>query len=294
MWKLRVRPFRGLEEMGLSVMELCALYFSRAMLVSLAGAPYQDAAERAFAKIERALPAPCRKFLDALPVAVKAKIAGRKLSDPRKIREVMSRATEAMLNHRRVTMRYDSHSSGRAKDYIVEPLRVSYADGGSYLTAYVPEYGQMRHFAIERILTVAVTDVVFAPRPLPAAPFAHSLGAFSGPPERVELEFDSSLVAVVTGREWHQSQAFEIRPNGCVLMRLDVCVDAPLRTWVLGFGANVRVLAPATLARDLVDQLERARARYFLPSEMAPALWSDASGDHTQLKLPLIRLQRAS
>ena len=27
MWKLRARPFRGLEEMGLSVRELCALMF---------------------------------------------------------------------------------------------------------------------------------------------------------------------------------------------------------------------------------------------------------------------------
>ena len=53
MWKLRARPFRGLEEMGLSVMELCALYFSRALLASLAGAPFQDDAERALAKIER-------------------------------------------------------------------------------------------------------------------------------------------------------------------------------------------------------------------------------------------------
>jgi predicted DNA-binding transcriptional regulator YafY len=31
MWKLRSKPFRSLEETGLGVTELCALYFSRAM-----------------------------------------------------------------------------------------------------------------------------------------------------------------------------------------------------------------------------------------------------------------------
>ena len=111
MWKLRARPFRGLEEMGLSVMELCALYFSRAMLSSLAGAPYQADAERAFAKIERALPQGCRQFLDNLPVAIKAKFAGRKKTDERRVAEIVNRATDALLRHRRVAMRYDSHAS---------------------------------------------------------------------------------------------------------------------------------------------------------------------------------------
>ena len=39
MWKLRAKPFRALEETGLSVTELCALYFSRSMIAALTGAP---------------------------------------------------------------------------------------------------------------------------------------------------------------------------------------------------------------------------------------------------------------
>ena len=262
MWKLRARPFRGLEEMGLSVMELCALYFSRAMLASMAGAPYQDDAERAFVKIARALPPGCRRFLDNLPVAITAKFAGRKKSDERKLREVINRATDALLQNRRVAMRYDSRSSRRAKDYIVEPLRISYADGGTYLTAYVVEYGEVRHFAFERVRTLAVTDDKFTPRPLPAEPFANSLGVFSGTPERVELEFDASAAEFVAERDWHRSQALERRADGSLRMTLDVCIDRPLRTWILGFGAAVRVVAPVNLATDVLEQLELARARY--------------------------------
>jgi proteasome accessory factor B len=275
MWKLRSRPFRGLEE-GLSVMELCALYFSRAMLASLAGAPYQDEVERAFAKIERALPASCRKFLDGLPVAIKAKFAGRKKTDDRKVRDVVIRATEAMMNHRRVTMRYDSAASRRTKEYVVEPLRMSYADGGTYLTAFVPEYGEMRNFAVERIRALAVTDETFAPRPLPAEPFANSIGVYSGTPERVELEFDASIADYVASREWHKTQTFEVRPDGSFVMRLDVCVDVPLRAWILSFGAAVRVVAPERLTAEILDQLEQVRTRYmprlkFQMLSMAPA-----------------------
>lgn len=80
------------------------------------------------------------------PLPSRAKFAGRKNDGDRKLREVVVRATEAMMNHRRVAMRYDSASSRRRKDYVVEPLRISYADGGTYLTAFVPEYLEMRNF----------------------------------------------------------------------------------------------------------------------------------------------------
>ena len=296
MWKLRSRPFRGLEEAGLSVMELCALYFSRAMLTSLAGAPYQDEAEGAFTKIQRALPAGCRRFLDALPVAMKAKLAGRKHNDDRKVREIVVRATEALVNRRRVTMRYDSASSRRTKEYLVEPLRISYADGGTYLTAFVPEYAELRNFAIERIRTLAVGDETFAPRPLPVEPFANSLGAYSGPPEHVELEFDASVAEYLTGRHWHRSQAFETRPDGSVVMRLDVCVDVPLRAWILGFGAAVRVVAPLRLASEILDQLELARAHYMprLSFDMLSMSHAESPSDKVRASMPMKRQWRAS
>jgi predicted DNA-binding transcriptional regulator YafY len=178
------------------------------------------------------------------------------------VRGVVNRVTDAMLQNRRVTMRYDSAASRRVKEYVVEPLRITYADGGTYLTAFVPEYREMRNFAIERIRTLGVLDEKFARRPLPAEPFAHSLGAFSGTPERIEIEFNPSVAAFVISREWHRSQTFEPRQDGSVLMRLEVCVDRPLKTWVLGFGADARVIAPAHFVDTIASELEGARAAY--------------------------------
>src|SRR5215210_2294960 len=135
MWKLHARPFRGLEDRGLSLMELCALYFSRTMLETLSGTPLRDDAERAFARIERALPPGCRKFLDRLPRVLTAKGGGRKKQDERRLQEVLARALDATLLHRRAEMRYASASGT----------------------------GEMRSFAAERIQTFAVLDETFKP-----------------------------------------------------------------------------------------------------------------------------------
>ena len=72
-------------------------------------------------------------------------------------------------------------------------MRIAYADGGVYLTAYVAEYSEVRNFAVERMRTLALLDERFEPRPLSAEPFANSIGAYSGPAERVEVEFDPAV-----------------------------------------------------------------------------------------------------
>jgi predicted DNA-binding transcriptional regulator YafY len=261
-WKLKTRPFRALEETGLSLIELCALYFSRTLLTTVAGAPLGEDAERAFIKIERALPASCRHFLDTLPVMLKVRIAGRKKQDDRRVREILNRAVEASLSHKRVTMRYYSRASARTREYIVEPLRLSYAEGGLYLTAWVPEYSEIRTFAAERIQTLAVMDERFEPKPLPSQPFANSIGVHSGPAECVEIEFDPATADDVMNRDWHPTQTFDLRADGSVVMRMQVSVDRPLRSWILGFGAAARVVAPLRLAQEIFEQIEDTRERY--------------------------------
>ncbi len=300
MWKLTDKPFKSLGDTGLSVMEVCALYFGHSMLTTMAGAPFADDLERAMGKLRRALPAGSRKYLDAMPTLLKAKTSGRKKQDERKAREFAARMAEAALGHRCVTMKYASRQSGRTKDYTVEPLRISSAHGGIYITAYVPEYGENRTFALERIQTLGLTDDHFDPRPLPPEPFANSIGVHSGSPEPIEIEFDQAVASFIEEREWHRSQEFVPRQNGSVLMKLRVCNDAPLRSWVLSFGSHARVVSPASLAREIGDEVERAAAGYETPSQTSELsvdrLEASSTGRKRAAKadIDIFRLKRSS
>src|SRR6185295_3854042 len=121
----------------------------------------------------------------------------------------IARALEATLHLRQANLTYHSKSSDRTKTYLVHPYRLAYALGGLYLLAYVPEYREVRTFAVERIQDVSLLEDKFTPiEELPEAAFPHSLGVHSAPPERVELEFQSAVAEYVRSREWHASQAF--------------------------------------------------------------------------------------
>ena len=77
------------------------------------------------------------------------RLAGAK-PDPK-----VAQLLDATLHHRRVQMHYHSFSSNREKAYLVEPQRLVFAQGGLYLLAFVPEYNELRTFAIDRILALS-------------------------------------------------------------------------------------------------------------------------------------------
>ena len=266
-WRVNGQAFKGLTA-GLTVSELCALYFSRALVESLSGTPFRDEVESAFEKLSAALTPHMRDFLDQLPriIATKPDPLRRRPGDQREVareQQVISRALEATWHLRQATITYHSASSDRTKSYLVHPYRLAYAQGGLYLLAYVPEYAEVRTFAIERLRDISVLDETFTPiEELPDAAFPHSLGVHSGPPERVDIEFEPAVADYVRARQWHPSQQVRDAADGGLTMALDVCLDRALQSWILSFGPFARVVSPESLAQTIAGQFEEARARY--------------------------------
>ena len=270
-WSINGQAFKGLAA-GLTLSELCALYFSRTLLESLSGTPFRDEVESAFEKLSLALTPHMRQFLDLLPrvLSTKAEPARRRPGSPDpdgpKQQQIIARALEATLHLRQTTITYHSKSSDRTKTYLVHPYRLAYAQGALYLLAYVPEYTEVRTFAVERIQELSLHEEKFAPdseyRELPDTAFPHSLGVHSGPPERVEIEFQPAVADYVGARDWHPSQEVRPTPGNGVLIVLNVCLDRALTSWILSFGPLARVVSPERLAREIAKQIEEAGAQY--------------------------------
>lgn len=262
-WQLANAPFRGLSELGVSMVELCSLYMGRAMVEGAAGAPFGTAIAAVCRKIEKALPPRLRAFLDRLPALVESKAGAVKKPGSKAYEDHVARLIEASADQRACAMRYFSASRGAAKEYQIHPYRLVHAHGGLYLLAWVPEYREVRTFAVERIQKLSLQEERFeVRRELAAESFAHSLGVNRGAPERIVIAFEPRIAAYVRERAWHKSQRLQDRPDGGLRMTLDVCADAALRTWILGFGAFAKVESPSWLAEEILEQLESARDNY--------------------------------
>jgi predicted DNA-binding transcriptional regulator YafY len=260
-WRLDGTVLKGLET-GFTLAELCALYMSRNLLEAVAGTPFQRDLTNAFARLEKMLSPRMRQFLDRLPSVLVAK-PGPRAAGTESSPDAVGRLLEATLHFRVATMRYHSVSSARIKDYLVHPYRLVFAQGGLYLLAYVPEYKDVRTFAVDRIASVSLEKQTFTPKErIGTEVFANSLGVNTGEPQRVEIEFEPRVAPFVRARVWHPSQQIRDAANGRVVLSLDVCHDWALRNWILGWGPSARVVSPASLAGEIRADLTAAAARY--------------------------------
>jgi len=262
-WKLTGQPFKLLAETGFTLSELCAFYFSRTIFECLAGAPFAADLKSGFEKLAGVLTPRMMAFLDKLPSILVAKDGPRIRHQSGAPKAQVGTLVDATLTHRRVKMTYNSFSSGRVKEYLVEPYRLAYGQGALYLFAFVPEYAQMRTFAVERIKKLSMLEERFSPvEALPDKPFPHSIGIGTGKPESVEIAFAPAAARYVGEREWHPSQRIRERTDGSLVLSLKVSVDLPLQSWVLSFGPLAKVLKPAAFAERILEEIEAAREQY--------------------------------
>jgi predicted DNA-binding transcriptional regulator YafY len=261
-WRIDGHILGGLET-GFTLAELCALYLSRHLLEAVGGTPFQRDLTNAFGRLEKMLSPRMRQFLDRLPSVLTAK-SGPRARGQDSSADIVARLLEATLHFRVTTMRYHSVSSGRIKDYLVHPYRLAFAQGGLYLLAFVPDYQDVRTFAVDRIASASLEKQTFTPpkQPIGDDVFANSLGVNTGPAERVEVEFDARVAPYVRARVWHPSQQVSDTEDGRLRLTMNVCHDWALRSWVLSWGAFAHVVSPAGLAADIRSDLQSAAARY--------------------------------
>ena len=252
---------RRLDATGFTFAELSALYFSRTLVECLAATPFQNDVRSAFDRLSDALTPGMKQFLDRLPLVIQAKAEPGAHPGTARGREI-AQLLDATLQHRRSIMRYDSFSSGREKEYVIEPYRVVFAQGALYVVAFVPEYGQMRTFALDRIKSLSVTEDRFEPVESEEDAFAHSLGVHQGVPQRIEIAFEPRIARYIRERVWHASQEIQDQGDGGAILTLNVSNDFALRSWILGFGALARVVSPPELAAQISEEIEQARRRY--------------------------------
>jgi predicted DNA-binding transcriptional regulator YafY len=243
----------------------------RELLLTLTGTPFESGVNSLIDKVRKALSPKTREFLECLPNVVRVRPEPRK-KVPAGYDEVVATLLEGCARRKAAEMRYFSVSSNRQKDYVVHPYTVQYSDGGLYLQAYVPEYDDLRWFAVERIKNVVVTNKSFTPvKAVKESDLDTSLGLGTGRPERIVLEFSARVAPYVRERVWHKSQQIEELADGGIRLGLRVCRDWTLHGWILSWGPHVHVAAPSTLAQDILGMLSDARDTYVPRFKFEPA-----------------------
>jgi predicted DNA-binding transcriptional regulator YafY len=246
-WKL-VEGFSRVPAVQFSSTELMALVFTRDLAKPLEGTPIKDSIDSALVKIAGALPAAAEEYLQNLQGWFSAGIGSHKVYLEH--RERIDQLARAISKKRTVEMRYYTAERDKTSRRKVDPYHIWYAAGALYLIGYCHMRRDVRMFAVDRILSLTVTNLP-CQMPLGFNVEDYVRDALSvmrgGPQIEVELRFDRKTSVWAKDRIWHPSQKATLDKKGCLTLVLQVADTPELIGWILSFGPGAVVKVPATL-----------------------------------------------
>jgi predicted DNA-binding transcriptional regulator YafY len=155
------------------------------------------------------------------------------------------------------------------RPYLLEPSLQTHA---LYLIGFDEDRAAVRTFKVERIRTVALTPRTFEP-PDPIATTTSLRAAWDiiadQDPVNVVLRFAPGVASRVLEATWHATQTVATDPDGSLQWRATVSGTIEIRLWILSWGDDVEVLAPAVLRADVAATLRRALGHYEDPHDPA-------------------------
>jgi proteasome accessory factor B len=177
---------------------------------------------------------------------------------------LLDEVIEAVLRHQVLSARY-TRFDGTAEHLRLEPLSIVVHDHQLYVVAR-DAAGALHPYRFSRFQQVDVLDDVFEyPARTeydPAQVFPDSFGVFLDRPVRdVELKLGQRWMTYAQTHRWHDSQTVRVeRDHVVVRMRVRLCPE--LEAWLLGFGEDAEVVAPAELRTRIAKRVGEAARAY--------------------------------
>jgi predicted DNA-binding transcriptional regulator YafY len=246
----------------LSPRELLALYFSKSILTPLKNTFFYDSLETFFKKIRATLKPSQLAYLDDISRTFQTGFEPYR--DYGANRAVLETITAAALEKRCVWIDYFAMSRKSRSQRVVAPYKVWHFKGAIYLVGFCHLRRDVRIFALDRIRGVEKTEEPFdVPEDFDVdALIGGGFGVFSGKPVQLLIWFSKEIGGYIEERIWHPSQKIQRNPDGSVMFEAKAALTAETRSWVLGWGADAKVLAPRTFADEIRCEAEKTAALY--------------------------------
>lgn len=232
------RPLR------LTSLEATAVLVALRAMTELPGLVDPQTARSAIAKIEAA-----------------AGAAGHSRDEPAAVETTATAAArDAVQRGRALAIDYYSASRDTCSHRVVDPIRVVAIASQSYLEAWCRSAEAVRLFRFDRIDAARVLDEPSAPPP-PAVQAGTDTSLFDADPA-----LPSATLLVAPAAAWmfdyYPMKVVGERPDGWREAVITYASDEWITRLILGFGSDVQVLAPATLAAQVREAASAALQVY--------------------------------
>ena len=178
---------------------------------------------------------------------------------------ILSTLQEALLQDRQCAISYQRKTGGNVDEYPLSPLGLVQRGVVLYLVCTIKTYSDVRILAVHRVQSATLLDVaVIRPEGFSLDTYLAS-GAF-GWLSNVTVQFDGLFTPDAGGHLYETplsaDQTITVQDDGRLNVKATIQQNHQLVWWLLGFGADVEVLAPRELREQIAEKHRSAVSRY--------------------------------
>jgi len=178
---------------------------------------------------------------------------------------VQGMVTDALLDDRRLEVRYRRKGEREARRYVLNPLALIQRGPLAYLLATVGDYDDVRMFALHRFERARIAaEKARRPKGFELAAYLKDGWAHYGTGKSIRLDarFTAAAADHLHETPLAEDQRISDEADGRVRVRATVADTPQLRWWLLAFGDAVQVLAPATMRQWFAATSKAMAATY--------------------------------
>jgi len=252
-----------LPAINLTITEALAILMLAGRMHTSRPLPLLSHGARAAVKVESALPPSIRQHVGSVIGGLSLSLGP--VSAHQGLDSMFDELADAIAQKRVCRIVYISFHERRQITTRVNPLRLVFHSRAWYLIAYSAKHRENRTFKLGRIRKLAVTEKKFS-RDKDVQAAEHFGDAWSMIPEGklydVHLHFAPKVAGNVAEVHWHNSQQVKWNDDGSIEFYATVDGLGEITWWVLGYGGQVRVVAPRRLRTAVMDAARRVLANH--------------------------------
>ncbi|WP_394141071.1 helix-turn-helix transcriptional regulator [Cytobacillus oceanisediminis] len=190
-------------------------------------------------------------------------------SESKMVRLAINDLHEAIFERRIVTFQYGryninkefvlSHDGG---EYKVKPLALTWVNDFYYLIAYYFSKEEIRHYRIDRLRNVRITEEQFPYEPFDVSKYVSStFHMYAGSEEWIKIRFHNDLINVIIDKFGRDADIRKLNDEHFILTAKAI-VSEGLVKWLLNWGNQAKVLSPPSLVDEVVYEIRNMMAVY--------------------------------
>ena len=147
----------------------------------------------------------------------------------------------------------------------IDPYGLIYSGGFWILVAFCHHRGEVRHFSIDSIRELEITDkYFFYPEDFKLEDhLKDSWRYYSGKSTEVLVRFDKEISHIILRRDkWHPTQKVIKNDDGSITLIFTVAGTEEIKNWIYKFLPHCEVLSPPFLRNIVKDELNSALNKY--------------------------------